>query len=427
MSGGLIYDEQALVDSQIYKYDEFLHSRITKYTGNGRTTVTYWNINDEHTTTSMGLNTHYQILGVDSPIRYNKIEKFPLLNLTPLNPEDTTASQTNVRNYELNGEAYIIPGTIQPKENDMFIVNHLNMNHIFRVVQVFQDGLNVDGYYKISYSLFSTNPTEIDYVYKQTVKEFITDLQTIGGDDLTPIIGKEDYDHRSRLIQMVNDMTENYTARFYDETHNCYLLHLNGRTLFDLCGNMFMAKHAVMINDNSNGNIVLNPNKIRRPDMDALYQLSPYKWIERDAPIRYLDTFKYYTRKGFDYPDSSFALYGTDVDIMIPTNPWCESNECETFFSIDVYNILDNYADIRDCKPCDCRCCKERSHCIQHYKCQRFDYISIIHDFIHGKLTSIESLSLYIGDQLFDNSMSEDVYLWTPIVIYIIKHVLQLK
>ena len=33
--------------------------------------------------------------------------------------------------------------------------------------------------------------------------------------------------------------------------------------------------------------------------MDDLYQKSPYKWIERDAPLRYLDTFKFYIRKGW--------------------------------------------------------------------------------------------------------------------------------
>ena len=71
--GGLIYDEQALVDSQVYKYDQFLHSRLTKYTGDGRTIVTYWNINDDQTTTSFGTGTHYQILGIDSPL----VELFP--------------------------------------------------------------------------------------------------------------------------------------------------------------------------------------------------------------------------------------------------------------------------------------------------------------------------------------------------------------
>lgn len=424
---GLIYDEQALVDSQVYKYDQFLHSRLTKYTGSGRTIVTYWNINDDKTTTSLGTATHYQILGTDSPLRYNQIERFPIIGLSPLNPEEGQASQTSVRNYALNGDLFIIPGTIQPKENDFFIINHLNMNHLFRITQVLQDGLNVDGYYKCSYSLFSTNPSEIEWIYKQTVNHFVTDLKTIGGDDLVPVIGKEDYDYRSRLIQMVNDMTDVYTARFYDRTHNCYLLHLNGRTLFDLCGNMFMANHALMINDDATENVVLNPNKIRRPDMDSLYQQSPYKWIERDAPIRYLESFKYYIRKGYDYPDSSFARYGTDVDIMIPAKSWCESPSCGKYFPDEILFILDSVNDTRTCHIDECRHCHEIRTCRKHLKCQRYDYVSIIHDFIHGKLKSIHDLSLYTGDQLFDNSEAEEIYLWTPIIIYIIKKVLKMK
>ena len=30
MASGLIFDEQALIDDQVYKYDQYLHSRMTK-------------------------------------------------------------------------------------------------------------------------------------------------------------------------------------------------------------------------------------------------------------------------------------------------------------------------------------------------------------------------------------------------------------
>ena len=76
----LVYDETSLVDQQIYKYDKFLHSRINKYTGGGRTLVTYWNINDENTTTSLGMNDAYQILGNDSPFRYDEIDNMILVS-----------------------------------------------------------------------------------------------------------------------------------------------------------------------------------------------------------------------------------------------------------------------------------------------------------------------------------------------------------
>jgi hypothetical protein len=188
-----------------------------------------------------------------------------------------------------------------------------------------------------------------------------------------------------------------------------------------------MAKNGVMIRDNANNNIVLNENKIRSNMMHYWYERSPYKWIERDAPLRYLDTFKYKTMSAFTFPDSSFTNYGDDYEIMIPGDAWCQAPDCEYYFPMEVYNILDSEADIRECNICDCRCCKCKDTCIRAYKLKRYDYISLIHDFIHGRLRSIKDMSLYTGDQLFDNSMSWETYLWTPMVIYIIKHTLKLK
>ena len=423
----LVYDEKSLVDSQMYKYDKFLHSRINKYTGAGRTLVTYFNLNERNTTDSLGMGTHYQIIGVDSPLRYDRIENMIIIGFSPLSPQNGTTSTTQVRNYQLEGDGFIIPGTVMPKENDFFIVNHLNMNHLFRITEVIQDGLNTDGSYQIKYALYSTNPHDIEGIEKQVVGRYVMDLQTIGGEDLTPVIGKEDYDYRNRLIQMVDDMVDNYIANYYDHRHNCFISHLNGQSIFDVCGNMFMAKNGVMIRDNANGNIVLNENKIRSQMMQYWYERSPYKWIERDAPIRYLDTFKYKTMSAFTFPNSSFSNYGDDYDIMIPGDPWCQRPDCEYYFPMEVYNILEAENDIRECNTCDCRCCKCRDTCIRAYKLHRYDYISLIHDFIHGRLRSIHDLSLYTGDQLFDNSMSWETYLWTPMIIYIIKHTLKLK
>lgn len=424
---GLVYDESSMIDSQVYKYDKFIHSRVNKYTGGPRTLVTYFNINDKNTTTSIGMETHYQVLGKESPLRYDKIENMMLLNFTKANQEENQASSTSVRNFGMNGECIVTPGTIMPKENDFFITKHINMNHLFRVTQVSQDGLTTDGSYRITYVLHSTAPCDIESLNRQVCGEYELDLQTIGGEDLTPVIGKCEYEYRNRLIKMMNDMIENYIAQFYSRRHNCFICHLNGISLFDLCGNAFMMKHGIMSRDDSCENITLNENKIRCSDLNMLYQKSPYKWIERDAPIRYLDTFKYRLSKAYNYPESSFAKHGDDVDIMIPGDAWCTSDSCEYYFHPDIYEILDKCDDIRKCQPCDCRCCCCRETCCKNHKIKSFDYVSIIHDFIHGKITSINDLSLYIGDQLFDNAMAEEIYLWTPIVIYIIKQTLKIK
>ena len=393
---GLIYDEQSLVKNQMYKYDKYLHTRINKYTDAPRTLVTYYNINDENTTTSLGMATHYQILGIDSPLRYDKIENMVIIGFNQANPNDKQINQTTVRNYGIEGIAYIIPGTIMPKENDFFIVNHLNMEHLFRVTQVNQDGLTTDGAYQINYSLFSTNPKEICNIEKQTVTRNIMDLQTVGGSDLTPVIGVEDYEHRSRLIK-------------------------------NLCGHYFMARTGIMVSDNRTKNIVLSDNKIRTPEIEYLYQKSPYKWIERDAPLSYLETFKYHLVSSFDYPESSFALYGEDVKIIYPHDPWCDMEYCHMYFPIKVYEILESDCDCRCCCECDCKCCQKQYACHKDWNLKRRDYVSLIHNFIHGNIKSIHDLSPYIGDQLFDMSMNEQIYLWTPMIIYIIKQTLKIK
>lgn len=424
----LIYDEKSLVEGQLKQYDKFFHSRINKYDGATRTLVTYFNINDENTTLSLGLGTHYQILGPNSPIRYDRINDMILSGVSQFNPEDIQASTTNVRNYSVSGECVIYPGTIMPKENDMFIMNHVKMNHLFRVTNVSQDGLIQDGSYKIQYSLFSTNITEIEYVEKQTVNTYVMDLQTIGSEDLTPVISENEYELRSRLISMINEMIENYKARFYDRKHNCFLLHLNGLTLFDPSANMFMAKNGTMIIDQGHGNVVLNENKLRYYDMQMEYQRSPFKWLERECPRNYCDTFKFRTVDAQEFfHDSSFALYGDDVQVILYGDSWCTSQTCDYFFPIEVERIFENKNDIRNCNEESCKCCKHSSHCDKPYKLKRYDYISIIHDYVHGQLTSIDKLSLFTGDVLFDNGQSRELYLWTPFIIHILKQTLKIK
>ena len=423
----LVYDEQHLTDDQMYKYDEFLHSRVNKYTGGTRTLVTYFAIDDLSTTDALGFNAAYQILGPDSPLRFRKIENFVISGLSPLSPDNGNVSNTNVRSYNLNGTGTVFPNTIMPKENEFFIINHLQMNHLIRVTEVTQDGLNKDGSYQIAYQLYTTEPNEIEQLNRQVVSVHVMDLQTIGGEDLTPVIGKNDYDLRSRLIRMVDDMVENYTANFYDATHNCFLLHLNGRTLFDVCGNMFMSRNGVMIRDNAYENIVLNENKIRSNMLPHWYERSVYKWIERDAPIRYLDTFKYRIVNSSEFPDSTFVGYGEDIDVMIPGDAWCEKPGCEYYFPMEVHDIFNACFDPRKCDICDCKCCECRAQCIRSYKLKSYDYVSLIRGFIHGEIHSIQDLSLYTGDQLFDNAPSQQVFLWTPIIIYIIKQTLKIK
>jgi hypothetical protein len=113
---------------------------------------------------------------------------------------------------------------------------------------------------------------------------------------------------------------------------------------------------------------------------------------------------------------------------MIPNDPWCDSPICDKFFSDDIMKILAD-GECKCTQQCACKCCDRRHCCCCHYKYERFTYVQLLHDFIHGRLKSIKDLSLYTGDQLFDNGIAslKEIYLYTPIIIYIIKRVLLMK
>ena len=424
---GLIFDERALADGQMKQYNKFLHSRLNKYIGDGRTLVTYFNIDSSKTTMSLGTDTNYGILGKDSAYRFNVIHDMFFVNMSEFASEEKNASSTTVRDTTVSGEAIIIPGTIMPKENDMFIINHYQMTHIMRVNNVVPDALNSDGSYRIQYDLYSTNPTDIEWLKEQTTGEYKLDMKTIGGEDLTPVISMNDYEKRSRLIAMINDMIDNYKANFYSERHNCYLCRLGCQTLFDPCANKFMSDNSVMIIDGGFNNTILNPNKLRSFDMLRIYELSPYKWMERHAPERFVDTFKYRTAKAFKFKDSTFFKYADDVDIIVFGDDWCGSKTCEYYFPIEIERVLANKYDIRQCETSDCQLCEHNQTCQREFKLKRYDYVSIIHDYIHGQMTNIDKLSLLTGDQLFNNFMTKELYLWTPIIVYILKQTLKIK
>jgi hypothetical protein len=426
----IIYDEEALVDSQIYKADKFRKSRINRFTGDGRTPVTYFNLCGSSTQYLGTGNASY--LGQQSPLRFNQIKGMYLLDLTPLSATDENVADTELQNMKITGEGYVPRGTIQPNENDFFIIKEVKMNHIMRITDITEDGLVADGCYKIEYELYSSEPSDLDHLKRQTEKILRFKHVTHGGEDLNPILSEEDFELRSRLMLMYNDMVDSYTAMFYNRTHNCFLCDIGGRTLFDPCANHFMAKHGLMIIDNADNNVVLNENKLNTPLIEKWYQDSPFKWLERDAPIRHLDPFRYSIGSTFEFPDTSFFNHADDFDVVKPFPRWGDPNanthlRIGQYFSMDVFDILSHEQDSRVCNPNDCLTCPDAHQCIKNHKMKRFDYVSLIHDFVHGRLRDFNDLSLYIGDQLFDNSIAEETYLWSPMILYILRQVIIFK
>lgn len=395
----LQFNQEVLLDKNIFKYEDRLHTHLNKYAAdNSMILCTYFNIDKDKTTTDRGLMDIEEVFGKKSPLRFNRIENFPLLGFGQTNPENT--DENVMEDVVVNGECIIMPSTIVPLQNDCFIIKHLKMRALFQVTSVTYDSMKQDGFYKITYRLMETSQEAIDYMEKQTIKRFNCDLNAVGS-TLNPIIEEDKFIYKEKVNMMIDDMIDMYRSMFYNQKHNCFLYEYNGYRLFDLCGNMFMAKHSIMNHKNGTSVIMLHQKLVESKEYEY-YNRSIYKWIERDAPIDKLNKFKYQLTSSQGYIDSSFYKWGEDdIQVMIPVNPMIKTINSISTFNKDQINLYNN-GEIGSS-----------------------DFDMIISKFINKKLSSYMDIPLSLGNSLFDAIKDKDTFLLTPIIIYIVRRVLE--
>ena len=402
----LIFDEKTLIDGNIFKFEQRLHSHLNRYVENGATLVTFFNQDENSSTVDRGLQDIDELFSGRSPLRYKEIHNFPIYGFNQANPENTDDQQ--VEDINVEGDCVILPSTIVPKQYDCFIVNHIKMVQLFEVTNVTYDSMKVDGYYKIHYRLYSTSSETIENVRKLVSehKTYYTDLNAIGS-DVNPIIQEDDYVKIGKIKKMLSKMIEAYKALFYNERHNCFLFRNTetGEDWFDMCGNEFMAKYSIMNYPNSNKVISLN-HKLTDVQFPIRYNNSVYNWIELGAPSRLLRKFEFLLDSSKTYPYSSFDLWNDEVKVMQPlaTNEVGIKTDAHYFFNNTQFEA---FMDPNN----------------EPYN----EYDKLIWKYIHRTNLTYDDISLYTGDALISSVRHKDIYLYTPIIIYIIREILRLN
>lgn len=400
----LIFDESTMINGNIFKFENRLQSHVNKYIENGAVLVTYYAQDENASTTDRGFQDIEDLFGNRSPLRFNEIKNFPLYGFGQANPENTDEQQ--VEDINVEGDCVVLPSTIVPKQYDCFIVNHIKMVQLFQITNVAYDSMKVDGYYKIHYRLYSTSKETIQGIQNRLVTAtYHTDLNAIGS-NVNPIIREDDFILRGKIQQMIGQMIDAYKSLFYNERHNCFLYrdYDLGMDVFDICGNEFMAKHGLMNYANSSKVVVLN-NKINDQQFPIRYRNSVYNWIEIGAPQRLLRKFEFYLCESNAYPYSSFERWNESVLIMHPL----ATNEVGTIS--DTYSFFDD----------------NQFRTLMDKKEPYGDYEKLIWKYVNKTDLSINDISLYTANALLSSVRNRDIYLYTPIIIYIMREILDMN
>ena len=167
----MLINEKRMVDDTLFHYEQRFHSPLSRFIDKTPTFTTYFHIADDASTTSEGFNSIDDYLGDSSPIRYRRIENFPLYGLDQILLQIEDTDQGLDRSYE--GEATLINSTITPCQNDMFMIPTLKDFYIFKVITVNSDHIMSDNYYRVGFSLQYIDREKATWLNKQTVEKSV--------------------------------------------------------------------------------------------------------------------------------------------------------------------------------------------------------------------------------------------------------------
>lgn len=251
---GILKTSNDIVTNSMQLLDDVLNSNFTAFLqGQGTPVlVTYYNLNDIMTTTNTGTYTIDQLLGEDSPLRFNKIEDFPVYNLKEIILE-LEQGEGEVLDTTFDTELIILPNSIKPTEFDFFVYTFkTNRKIVFRVTNIQLGTIRNNDYYKISVSLRDIDSDDnVKSLESQTVESFRTNLDTIGTNDNCFIVSSV-YDKMDRIRRIINHITSEYVDMYYSKKFNSVVLcgGLEGEyALYDPYLTQFLINTSVLDND----------------------------------------------------------------------------------------------------------------------------------------------------------------------------------
>lgn len=386
-------DQKIVINSMVESYKERLKNPYYTFTDKKATVTTYYNINKAKSTLDEALKIEYSRLGKDSPLRFNRIHNFFLYGLERISTQLETGD-FGITATPIEGEAIILPNTIEPLPNDYFTIDYLDQKLLFKVTEVTFDTIENDAnFWKISYKLDRLEDIDI---LDQISDEFEMIVNNIGT-QFKSIIRKTDYDFIERLEIIIDRIRQYYNSLFYNQRVQTYTFQNKNKLFYDPYMIEFMMR-----------NNVLSDN-----DKDYVY-IGHQTILDSTFPIEYDKTFFRF----IEMPDIKvknkprYTSQATCIDQMLSIF----ANRIEEYFEIHYIdeNSIINYNEyiIENFKH------DLISNIFSDEKYEYGDYRDIIVNYFYG--IKVNAIDLYnLNNIEFDNSM--ELFYNIPILIYVLE------
>ena len=203
------------------------------------TSSTYYHINSKHSTADKGLENVNSLEGHNSPIRFNKIENFPLYGIDM--QEVSVQEEEHGLDTNIEGQLVIQPNTIHPFPDDYFCIDYLNKKFLFRITKVDYNTM-VDKYFRCEWELHYISDEMYLSIEEQVVGRYHCIFDNIGSTDKS-IIRDDDYALLTKIRTIQHTLRDEYLAKFKNKTYNAYMYYrAEDKYLYDPMINYFCNK-----------------------------------------------------------------------------------------------------------------------------------------------------------------------------------------
>jgi hypothetical protein len=298
-------DLQAFLDSNLAANIAQATGPYARLFGQAPTFVTYYSQDLAQGSTDVNLGGSIEIVGPESSLRYNSVLTFPLYGIQAADLQTSYDDVQGNVTGNVGGEVYLLPGTLQPFENDFFTIDFLESKLLFRVAQASADRIEGKAFFKLQYFLDQGSPVDLA---AQTTGSYQFEIASVGT-NVSPLVEAS----LSLLLQQLSAIAaafkRAYWKAFYDQSSGSLILRGNtiATMVHDTSLDLFVRRNDVLSSDGYLQNRTVQP-----PD------LGDYGQFEQTV---YPTTIYWLSENGLPWPGSAACSTLVDLVVVKPLTP----------------------------------------------------------------------------------------------------------
>lgn len=330
---GKFVEEKSVINTYLDNYVNTT-SDFSRFIEGSPNFVTYYSKDVNASTEDIHLGGVMETIGTESPIKYNKIDNFPIYNMEEINPNITLDEDSGL-DTTIESTAVILPNTIKPLPNDYFLIDYLNKKYLFRISNVETSNINNRVFYKITYFISGDS---LDILEEHQLTDKYKVVYENLGKEAKSVIKESDFLLLDKLDDIHNMLKTFYIKRFYNPSFNTFLY--NG-ILYDNYLMRFIAENELFIKTRTFMKNIKIEQALKEDVEEFMdYDNTLFSAVQNQS-IAYLDDF-YYVPEPVKEPASIFALYKNRYNINKIVYTTDSSINPFPFFSNNLYSAIED-------------------------------------------------------------------------------------